>query len=105
METLLTKLRQVLKYEVSIETLIEVALWLAIPYLLIGLTWAFFHVELVQQLQDQLAKILPAGASDHPLGGHGIAGWAASSAASSTTEWAAVATRRPDSSRGRNTMP
>ena len=62
METLLTKLRQVLKYEVSIETLIEVALWLAIPYLLIGLTWAFFHVEVVQQLQDQLAKILPAGA-------------------------------------------
>ena len=62
METLLTKLRQALKYEVSIETLIEVAMWLAIPYLLIGLTWAFFHVEVVQQLQDQLAKILPAGA-------------------------------------------
>ncbi len=62
METLLTKLRQVLKYEVSIETLIEVALWLAIPYLLIGLTWAFFHVEIVQQMQDQLGKILPAGA-------------------------------------------
>lgn len=62
METLLTKLRQVLKYEVSIETLIEVALWLAIPYLLIGLTWAFFHVGVVEQLQDQLTKILPAGA-------------------------------------------
>jgi hypothetical protein len=46
-DALLTKLRQVLKYEVSIETLIEVAMWLAIPYLLIGLTWAFFHVEVV----------------------------------------------------------
>ena len=62
METLLTKLRQVLKYEVSIETLIEVAMWLATPYLLIGLTWAFFHVGVVEQLQDQLEKILPAGA-------------------------------------------
>ena len=51
-----------LKYEVSIETLIEVALWLAIPYLLIGLTWAFFHVGMVEQVQDQLTKILPAGA-------------------------------------------
>jgi hypothetical protein len=62
LEALLTKLREVLKYEVSIETLIEVAMWLAIPYLLIGLTWAFFHVEAVAQLQDQLQKILPAGA-------------------------------------------
>ncbi len=62
MEALLTKLRQALNYEVSIETLIELAMWLAISYLLIGLTWAFFHVEVVQQLQDQLAKVLPAGA-------------------------------------------
>lgn len=62
MEALMDKLRRVLKYEVSIETLIEVAMWLAIPYLLIGLTWAFFHVEAVQQLHDQLQKILPAGA-------------------------------------------
>ena len=61
-EALLTKLRQVLKHEVSIESLIEVAMWLAIPYLLIGLTWAFFHVDVVQQLQDHLSKVLPAGA-------------------------------------------
>lgn len=62
METLLGKLRRVLNHEVSIEQLIEVALWLAIPHLLIGLTWAFFHVEQVQQLNDQLETILPAGA-------------------------------------------
>ena len=58
----MVKLRRVLSCEVSIETLIEVAMWLAIPYLLIGLTWAFFHVEAVEQLHDQLNKILPAGA-------------------------------------------
>lgn len=62
MEALLATLRRVLNYRVSLEALIEVALWLAIPYLLIGLTWAFFHVEAVQQLHDQLQKILPAGA-------------------------------------------
>ena len=71
METLLTKLRQVLKYEVSIETLIEVALWLAIPYLLIGLTWAFFHVELVQQLQDHQHQVARYGIGAHA--GHGQA--------------------------------
>ena len=58
----MVKLRRVLNYEISIATLIEVAMWLAIPYLLIGLTWAFFHVEAVQHLHDQLNKILPAGA-------------------------------------------
>ncbi len=62
MQALLDKLRQLLNVEVSIETLIEIAMWLAIPYLLIGLTWAFFHVEAVQQLHDQLQKLLPAGA-------------------------------------------
>ncbi len=62
MQAVLNKLRQLLNVEVSIETLIEIAMWLAIPYLLIGLTWAFFHVEAVQQLHDQLQKLLPAGA-------------------------------------------
>ena len=62
MDDLMTRLRRVLSYKVSIEALIEVAMWLAIPHLLIGLTWAFFHVGAVEQLQDQLARILPAGA-------------------------------------------
>ncbi|HTY29490.1 MAG TPA: hypothetical protein VMD51_15310 [Mycobacterium sp.] len=62
MGPLMAKLRRVLNYEVSIEALIEVAMWLAIPYLLIGLMWAFFHVEAVEQLHDQLNKVLPAGA-------------------------------------------
>ncbi|GAY15363.1 hypothetical protein MSZK_20890 [Mycobacterium sp. shizuoka-1] len=58
----MTRLRRVLDYKVSIAALIELAMWLAIPHLLIGLTWAFFHVEAVQQLEDQLGRILPAGA-------------------------------------------
>lgn len=60
-QTLMARLRRVLNYEVSIATLIEVAMWLAVPYLLIGLVWAFFHVEQVDQLQTQFNRILPAG--------------------------------------------
>jgi hypothetical protein len=61
-DELMTRLRRVLNYKVSIESLIEVAMWLAIPHLLIGFTWAFFHVEAVQQLEVQLDRVLPAGA-------------------------------------------
>lgn len=56
------KLRRVLNYRISIAGLIEVAMWLVIPHLLIGLTWAFFHVEQVRQINDRLDQILPAGA-------------------------------------------
>jgi hypothetical protein len=58
----MTRLRRVLSYELTIEGVIEIALWLAIPYLLIGLVWGFFHVEAVQQLEVQLDRVLPAGA-------------------------------------------
>jgi hypothetical protein len=55
-------LRRVLEYQVSIAALIEVALWLAVPYLCIGLVWAVFHSEQVQQIQTRLEKVLPTGA-------------------------------------------
>jgi hypothetical protein len=58
----MTRLRRVLSYQVSIESLIEVAMWLAIPHLIIGLIWAFLHGDAVLQLQDQLDRVLPAGA-------------------------------------------
>ncbi len=58
----MTRLRRILSYEVSIATLLELAMWLAVPHLLIGFVWAFFHVEQVEQLHVQLQKLLPAGA-------------------------------------------
>ncbi len=58
----MTRLRRVLNYEVTVEAVIEIAMWLAIPYLVIGLVWGFFHVEAVQQLEVQLNRVLPAGA-------------------------------------------
>jgi hypothetical protein len=67
---LMTRLRSVLNYEVTIEAVIEILMWLAIPYLVIGLVWGFFHVEAVQQLEHQLNRVLPAGAE---VGAYGLA--------------------------------
>ena len=51
-----------LSRRVSVADLLETALWLAIPYLVIGLVWAFFHSEEVGHLQDLLQAALPVGA-------------------------------------------
>ena len=55
-------LRRVLNHPVSIEALIEAAVWLALPYITVGLVWAIVHPEPVQLLAAQLEKVLPAGA-------------------------------------------
>lgn len=62
------RLRRVLAYEVSIGALIEVAIWLAIPYLSIGLVWAFLHAGQVEQIEARLATVMPAGADVAALG-------------------------------------
>jgi hypothetical protein len=54
--------QRVLNYQVSIGALIEVAFWLAIPYLCVGLAWTIVHPEQTQQIQTRLEKVLPAGA-------------------------------------------
>ena len=57
----MTVLRRVLSRRVSVEAMIETAMWLAIPYLLIGLAWAFFDAEQVQAIETALETRLPAG--------------------------------------------
>ena len=59
---MLTALRRALSYRISVEALIELALWLAVPYLLIGVMWAFLHPGQVEQFQEPLEMRLPAGA-------------------------------------------
>jgi hypothetical protein len=54
-------LRRVLSRRVSVAAMIELALWLAIPYLIIGLVWAFFDAEQVQLIQTALQTRIPAG--------------------------------------------
>jgi hypothetical protein len=54
-------LRRALSRRVSVEAMIELAMWLAIPYLLIGFVWAFFDAEQVQLIDTALKTRLPAG--------------------------------------------
>jgi hypothetical protein len=70
-------LRRVLAYRVSVEALIELAMWLAIPYLGIGLVWALVHPDQTQQVEKRMERVLPAGAE---VGGFGLmmAFWPAS---------------------------
>ncbi|MGO9155399.1 hypothetical protein [Mycobacterium sp.] len=58
----MASLQRVLNHQVSIGALIEVALWLAIPYLGIGFVWSSLHGEQVQQIQTRLEKLSPTGA-------------------------------------------
>ena len=55
-------LRRVLSRRVSVEAMIEFALWMVIPYLIIGLAFAFFGAEQVQLIEARLQTRLPAGA-------------------------------------------
>ena len=55
-------LRRVLRYQVSVGALIEVALWLAIPYLSVGFVWALLHSEETDRIQARFQNVLPAGA-------------------------------------------
>ncbi|WP_423212754.1 hypothetical protein [Mycobacterium talmoniae] len=65
---MLDLLRRVLNYQVSVAALIEVALWLAVPYITAGLVWLFFHPDGVQRIQTQLEQQfhVPAG-SDYEV--------------------------------------
>lgn len=53
--------RRVLSRRLSVYDVVEIALWLAIPHVVIGLVWAFFHVHEVRYLEDLLQTRLPAG--------------------------------------------
>ena len=55
-------LRRVLGHRMSVAAMVELAMWLAIPYLLVGLVWAFFDAEQVQLFETVFRNRLPAGA-------------------------------------------
>jgi hypothetical protein len=62
-------LDRVLEYRVSLGALIEIAVWLAIPYLSIGFVWALLHTEQVHHIQARLEHVLPSGAD---VAGYGL---------------------------------
>jgi hypothetical protein len=76
-ERAMDSLRRMLQYEVSVGALIEVALWLAIPYLSIGFAWAVTHTEETQRIHARLENVLPT-ASDVAAFGLTAALWPAS---------------------------
>jgi hypothetical protein len=55
-------IRRVLRHQVSVGGLLELAVWLAIPYLCIGFGWALFHTEQTQLIQARIERVSPAGA-------------------------------------------
>lgn len=57
----MTALRRLLSRRVSVEAMLEAGMWLAIPYLLIGLVWAFFDAEQVQLIDAAFRTRIPAG--------------------------------------------
>lgn len=54
-------LRRLLSRRVSVEAMIELVMWLAVPYLLIGLVWAFVDAEQVLAIDSALRTRIPAG--------------------------------------------
>jgi hypothetical protein len=69
-------IRRALQHPVSLQTLVEFALWLALPYLTFGFFWAVIHPDKVQALQTQWSMVAPAGA-DLAAFGEGAALWPA----------------------------
>jgi hypothetical protein len=55
-------LRRLLSVEVSVADVIEAAMWLAVPYLIVGMGFTFLHPEYVQFFESRLATRMPAGA-------------------------------------------
>jgi len=61
-ERALSLLRRILQYQVSVGALIEVGLWLAIPYLVTGFVWAVFHPEQTERIQARIETVSPVAA-------------------------------------------
>lgn len=56
-----TATRSVLRRRLSVADVLELHLWLAIPYVTVGVGWAFFHADRIRPLEDLLQTLLPAG--------------------------------------------
>ncbi len=56
-----TGLRRLLSRKVSIEAMLEIAMWIAIPYLVIGIAWTFFNADDVTRIESHVETRIPAG--------------------------------------------
>jgi hypothetical protein len=58
---MLTVIRRILGYRISVAALIELALWLSVPYIIVGVVWTFMHPGQVEQFETALQSRVPAG--------------------------------------------
>jgi hypothetical protein len=58
----MARIRRGLARPVSVGALIEIGMWLALPYLLIGFVWATIHPDLVRDLETGWSRVSPVGA-------------------------------------------
>lgn len=56
-----TRLRRLLSRKVSVEAMLELAMWLAIPYLVVGIVWTFVNADDVARVESGLETRMPAG--------------------------------------------
>lgn len=54
-------MRRLLSRKVSVEAMIEFGLWLAIPYIVVGLIWTFLHPGDMARIAGQWDRVVPAG--------------------------------------------
>ncbi|MDH6242480.1 hypothetical protein [Mycobacterium sp. OTB74] len=54
-------IRRLLSRRVSVEAMIEFALWLAIPYIVAGLVWTFMHPADMRRIGSHWDRVVPAG--------------------------------------------
>lgn len=67
-EQAMDPVRRVLGHKVSIGGLIELVLWLLIPYLCIGFAWTVFHPDQTQRIQARIEAVAPTGADATAFG-------------------------------------
>jgi hypothetical protein len=54
--------RRLLSKRVSVDQAVEFVLtWLLLPYVVIGLTWAFFHPAMITREEAALKSLFPVG--------------------------------------------
>ena len=56
-----TGLRRLLSRKISIAAMLEFAMGIAIPYLVVGIVWTFFNADDVARVETHLQTRLPAG--------------------------------------------
>ena len=56
-----TATRRLLSRRVSVADMVEFGLWLGIPYVIVGLVFAFFSIEQVRHIESLVSPVLPAG--------------------------------------------